>query len=51
MTGQQYKFNVFYPPMFRFRSIVASYQRMYPDYSVDVDAELEKYVFMKRFKI
>lgn len=29
---------------FRFRAIVLSYQRLFPDFSVDVDAELEKYV-------
>lgn len=29
--------------MFRIRSIVASYQRLFPDFVCDVDAELEKY--------
>lgn len=43
------KFILIFNTRFRFRSIVASYQRMYPDYDVDVDAELEKYVFIKRF--
>lgn len=28
---------------FRFRSIVLSYQKIYPDFNVDVEAELEKY--------
>lgn len=39
----------------RFRSIVLSYQRIYPDFNVDVEAELEKYVsillFVYRFKL
>lgn len=38
----------------RFRSIVLSYQRIYPDFNVDVEAELEKYVsillFVYRFQ-
>lgn len=29
---------------FRFRSIVLSYERLHPEFHVDVDSELEKYV-------
>lgn len=31
--------------VFRFKSIVLSYQRLFPDFVVDVDAEIEKYVY------
>lgn len=29
---------------YRFKSIVLSYQRLFPEFNVDVDAEIEKYV-------
>lgn len=32
--------------IYRFRSIVLTYQRLFPDFSVDVDAEIEKYVII-----
>lgn len=32
------------PLIHRFRSIVQSYQRIYPEFNVDIDAELQKWV-------